>query len=216
VLSVDRTDYTKGILQRICSIDRFFESNPAYVGEVAFLQICQPTRLGLAAFDKYWEECQVRAYQVNARWATNDWRPLVWIDQPVAPPALSWLYKKAAALLVTPLRDGLNLTAKEFVACGDKDPGALLLSPGAGVWHELGEHALSVKPLLSDQISSQLSLALSMSREERMERSRRMKECLERNTLEDWWHKFTADMELVSPGLASRLQAQSRYGKVAL
>jgi trehalose-6-phosphate synthase len=190
ILSVDRTDYTKGILHRLASIDKFFEKYPAFVGQVNFLQLCQATRSGLPAFDRYFQACRAEADRLNARWAAEDWQPVIWIDQPIDASGLSRLYRDAAALLVTPLRDGLNLTVKEFIACSDVDPGVLLLSPGTGVWHEVGKHALSVIPERPEQVADQILLALSMPREERLIRSKHLKHVLETNTLEHWWEQF--------------------------
>lgn len=217
VLSVDRADYTKGVMQRIFAIDRYFEKNPTKIGDVTFLQICQPSRTGLAAFKKYWEECQALARQVNSRWAFDGWQPVVWIEEQVDSAALAWFYKKAAALLITPLRDGLNLTVKEFIACTDKDPGVLLLSPGAGVWHEVQEHALPVEPLQADQMAYQISQALQMSADERSLRSKRLKKCLETNTLASWYHLFGLNKDTVPTALPTKTaEANGRSRRMAL
>lgn len=188
VLSVDRADYTKGVVQRLDAIEKFFENYPDRVGEVSFLQICQRSRAGLHAFDAYWTKCRERACEINSKFQVDNWSPIIWVDTPLSAGSLAWLYKRAAAMLISPVFDGLNLTAKEFAVCSDT--GVLLLSPGAGVWHELGEHAITVIPALADDMSRQIELGLNMSLPERRIRLEAMKVILSANSLEKWWQNF--------------------------
>ncbi|MBX9721563.1 MAG: trehalose-6-phosphate synthase, partial [Candidatus Obscuribacterales bacterium] len=123
ILSVDRVDYTKSVLDRIQIIDKFFETHPNLVGEITFAQVCGRSRTGLQAFDKYFDECDALTEQVNNRWSTSEWKPINWIKQSLSPAELAYLYTHAQAMLVNPVRDGLNLTAKEFIACQDSYPG---------------------------------------------------------------------------------------------
>lgn len=190
ILSVDRGDYTKGILPRLDAIELFFEKNPDRIGKVYFLQMCQPSRINLKEFTKYWASCQARVQEINDRFRTDDWQPIVWVEKSVGINALSKLYKDAAAMLITPVRDGLNLTAKEFIACGGDDPGVLLLSSGAGAWWELGKYALHVDPRDKSQIVGQIERALEMPRIERLSRSRSMKQTLRANALQVWANGF--------------------------
>ncbi len=204
ILSVDRGDYTKGILPRLDAIEYFFESNPERIGEVFFLQMCQPSRINLKEFNQYWAKCQARYKEINDKFRKGDWQPIVWVEKSVGINALSRLYKEAAAMLITPVRDGLNLTAKEFIACGGDNPGVLMLSSGAGAWWELGKHALHVDPSDKKQIAGQIARALDMPRIERINRSRSMKESLRVNALQKWANGFRSVPETATTPIVAR------------
>jgi trehalose 6-phosphate synthase len=198
VLSVDRVDYTKGILERLECINEFFNVYPSWRGEITFVQLCQRSRPGLNAFDAYWNECLAKTGEINSRWGEESWKPILWVPESVSQAVLSGLYQKAAALLVTPLRDGLNLTAKEFVACSNNSSGPLLLSKNAGVWQEFGEYALPLTPSQPVEMASSIARALSSDRDEHKDRLRHMRESLEENTLSVWWQKFGGKMMMPS------------------
>lgn len=188
ILSVDRADYTKGVLQRLLGIEHFFNTNADNVGKVNFVQICQKTRSGLPAFDDYWQQCRDLCDEINQRWGAEDWQPIVWIETPVSANVLAWLYKRAVAMLVTPLYDGLNLTAKEFALCS-KD-GVLILSDRAGAWSELSESVMTLDNLRPETISAQICRALSQSTQSRMKQMENLRERVLSNTLFHWWLNF--------------------------
>ncbi|MBY0551821.1 MAG: trehalose-6-phosphate synthase [Candidatus Obscuribacterales bacterium] len=194
VLSVDRADYTKGVLERFRAIDRFLERNPAWRARVNFVQLCGRTRGGIDVFDSYWNQCKVEAAKLESKWRTDHWSPLTWLEHPCTGAELSVLYRDAAAMLVNPVRDGLNLTAKEFVASQIRKPGVLILSQGAGAWHELNEEALTIDPHDADNVASALETALTMNQTERARRITRMNMRLSDNTLSDWWHQIAAQV----------------------
>ncbi|MBA3858348.1 MAG: hypothetical protein C0507_15695 [Cyanobacteria bacterium PR.3.49] len=194
VLSVDRADYTKGIFQRLQAIDHFFSHNPDKIGKITFIQVCQKTRAGLSAYDEYWNNCRFLYESINKRWQSPEWQPIVWIDTPVSPNVLAWLYKRAEVMLVSPVYDGLNLTAKEFALCSKS--GVLILSARAGAWNELQEHVLTLRNLRPETISEQLCYALSMSREARFNRMIALKEAVLSNSLANWWHNFGGTLKL--------------------
>ena len=198
VLSVDRADYTKAVVERLQIIDKFMEAHPERRGELSFVQVCGRSRAGLTAFDQYWQSCQSLYQQVNSRWQTDDWQPIYWLDKPLSAEHLSAVYSLAAVMLVNPVRDGLNLTAKEFVACQSENAGALLLSPHAGSWHEIGAHCLPADPLNPEQVVSSLNQALSMSPTERQSRNLKTKSKLERGTLSRWWRYFNRTTNALS------------------
>lgn len=193
VLSVDRTDYTKGIYGRLKAIDQFFVDYPQWLGKVSFLQFCGRTRAGVSSFDAYWDKCRCLAENIKERWSADTWQPLIWEEKSVSALELSQLYREAALMLVTPIRDGLNLTAKEYVACQGPSPGVLALSSGAGAWHELGggAYSLMVDPERPKQMSSVIHLALIMSQHEKILRMELLKHHVKRNSLKDWWQQFT-------------------------
>lgn len=190
ILSVDRADYTKGILQRIAAIDHLFEIQPHLRGKIAFLQVCQPSRIGLPQFDRYWLQTQKSLSELNNRWQKDRWRPLVWIADPVIPSHLAWLYAQAAAMLVSPVRDGLNLTAKEFIACAREDS-LLLLSSGAGVWQEVGDLSIAVNASAPVIAAQQIARSLNLPRLEKIQRMDELKKRVQANPLDIWWRRLT-------------------------
>lgn len=193
VLSVDRCDYTKGVLPRLAAIESFFQRFPEEKGKLTFVQICQRTRNGLPSFDEYYSRCISQAEDLNSRLGDQFWRPLVWMKETVSQESLIGLYRNASVMLINPVRDGLNLTAKEFAcSCADlSSPGALLLSRGAGVFHEIGKYAIEVVPEDCEQMSTAVKQALLMPESARRRAISLMRRKLDENTLEDWWHAFT-------------------------
>jgi len=220
VLSVDRADYTKGVLERLEAIDAFFEKNPHRIGKITFVQVCQPTRNGLAAFDKYWQQCSARAEKLNRRWSSDkNWSPVSWIDKPVPPKVLAWLYSKAESMLINPVRDGLNLTAKEFAVCSSS--GSLILSRGAGVWHEIGESVIPLHNLNPMAMAEAIETALTMPAGEKIARLQEMKKIIKANTLRVWWRRFergaSADQTVVSfPNRIKERASQAENGVLLL
>jgi trehalose-6-phosphate synthase len=191
VLSVDRADYTKSVIERLRAIDRFLQSNPDWRGQVEFIQICGRSRAGLQAFDNYWEQCRSLYQDLDSRWRTDNWRPVQWIEESFSGEELAAIYRRAAAMLVNPVRDGLNLTAKEYAACQSSDAGVLMLSPGAGSWHEIGNYCLPAEPGDIDQISDSLARALAMPYSERRARNSLAKIKLEAASLDRWSRYFS-------------------------
>lgn len=193
ILSVDRADYTKGIVERLDAIDQFFESFPEYVGRLQFVQIATKTRVGLSAFDQYLSDCRAALNRVNQRWQTEGWLPIAWSEEPHDARELAALYRNATMMIVSPLRDGLNLTAKEYIACQTSRSGVLALSKGAGVFTELGRHAVSVDPLDAQSFANSIYEGLSLSATEQYRRMRLMTDRLNSNSLIGWWHSFAGD-----------------------
>lgn len=191
ILSVDRADYTKGILQRIAAINHFFELCPELIGNISFVQICQPSRIGLSQFDKYWQQIQKAAHQVNLCWRHDKWQPLIWIQEPVKPRDLAWLYANATSMLVSPLRDGLNLTAKEFITCSRKEDSLLLLSSGAGAWQEFGDLTTTIDARIPVVAAHQIIKSLKISRTEKIRRMQQLKQRVEAYPLSHWWNTLT-------------------------
>ncbi len=191
VLSVDRVDYTKSVLDRFQTINSFFDEHPHWIGNLSFVQVCGRVRAGLAAFDRYWNDCRSLAEEINGSRQRDGWQPIKWIDQTLSSEELAYLYANANSMLVNPIRDGLNLTAKEFVACQGNQPGVLLLSSGAGAFCELGEFALRVSPNDHASTIDSVARSLTMPLEERHERMLAMKTSIAENQLLDWWSTFS-------------------------
>jgi trehalose 6-phosphate synthase/phosphatase len=190
VLSVDRADYTKGVINRLEAISHFFHKFPEWRQQIAFAQVCPRSRTGISAFDDYYAECKQRASVVQEEWSTSGWQPIIWQDQPLSGDELALLYRNAALMLVNPIQDGLNLTAKEYVACQGGSPGTLALSPAAGVWHELGEHAILVDPKRPEQMAEGIKRALTLGESEKILRMKLLQQQLQENSLSTWWQRF--------------------------
>ncbi len=190
ILSVDRVDYTKGVRERLFAIDYFFKTNPDWLSKVVFVQQCGRSRDGLQEFDKYWHECRSLFQSVNTIHARNGWQPILWTEGPSDSVELASIYANASLMLVNPLRDGLNLTAKEFIASQQSSPGVLALSKGAGVYSELGNHCLSVKPTQVHSFAHNILYGLQMSDHEKKKRHRLLKNCVVANSLSSWWKNF--------------------------
>jgi trehalose 6-phosphate synthase len=191
ILSVDRADYTKGVIPRLKSIAHFFDFYPELKGKITFAQICGKSRMNIEAFAKYYWETRSLVNSVNAQHGTDDWQPIVDVPGPLSPAELAVLYRDASVMLVNPVRDGLNLTAKEFVACQSGRPGTLALSPHAGVFDELGAWSVKVNPKSPIEMSAAVHHALMMPEEERAACVRRMNTRLHANPLNVWVDTFT-------------------------
>ncbi len=194
VLSVDRADYTKGVYERLLAIEYFFFNNADKIGEITFVQVCQKTRVGLPAFDEYWERCRALYDAIHTRWASETWSPIEWIDEPVSANVLACLYKRASVMLITPVYDGLNLTAKEFSLCSDS--GALILTSRAGAWHELNGDVLTLQDLCPESIAEKVLDALAMPMRERRLRMSRLRMAVLGNTLAIWWQNFGGNLRI--------------------
>ncbi len=190
VLSIDRADYTKGVRERIDAIDCFFSKHSEWQGKVSFLQLGTRSRQGLQEFDRYWNECQHLCAALNSRLGSKNWQPLVWTETPRSAAELASMYRRAAVMLVSPLRDGLNLTAKEYVACQNSHPGVLALSQGAGVWTELGRDCVPIEPNDPTAFAQSIVECLRMDESEKLRRAQSLRERLSSNSLSTWWQTF--------------------------
>jgi trehalose 6-phosphate synthase len=194
ILSVDRLDYSKGLRQRFGSFERFLQDFPAWHGNVTFMQIAPPSRSDIQTYREIRRELEAEAGRINGRFAEVDWVPLRYLNKGFPRNVLMPLYAEAQIGLVTPLRDGMNLVAKEYVAAQDpEDPGVLVLSQFAGAAAEL-DAALQVNPYDEAGIAAALDRSLSMSREERCERQAAMLAVMRRNNLDTWRDRFVADL----------------------
>ncbi len=190
IVGVDRLDYSKGIPERFDAFEALLEAYPAYRGRVRFLQITPPSRVGVAEYRAIRAELEARAGHINGRFAEVDWAPLNYLVKSYAQSSLLGLYRAARVGLVTPLRDGMNLVAKEYVASQNpRDPGALVLSRFAGAARELSA-ALLVNPFDVQGVAEAVARALDMPLEERVERWRAAMDALEANTLDTWRDGF--------------------------
>src|SRR5215471_16125859 len=170
VIGVDRLDYTKGLVHRFDAVERLLEGNPEYRRSVVVLQIASPSREDVPEYQRIRAELDARIGRINGRFGEPDHLPLRYINRSFRQETLFGFYRASRVALVTPLRDGMNLVAKEFVASQDPDdPGVLVLSRFAGAAREL-DGALIVNPFDVEAMAEALHRALAMPLEERQQR----------------------------------------------
>jgi trehalose 6-phosphate synthase len=194
IISVDRLDYSKGLPERFLAYERFLEQNEQRRGSVTFLQIAPPSRSDVETYREIRLALEREAGRINGRFAELDWTPVRYLNRGFARQGLMPMYARANVGLVTPMRDGMNLVAKEYVAAQDPaDPGVLVLSQFAGSACEL-RTALLVNPHDPEELASALEQALSMTLAERRERHAEMSAVLRRNSLSVWRDRFLSDL----------------------
>jgi len=189
ILSVDRLDYTKGIPERLRAYDLLLERNPLYREKVVLLLIAVPSRTKVHRYRSLKKEVDELISMINGKYGTLSWVPIHYFYRGFPFDRLSAFYGLADVLLVTPLRDGMNLVAKEFVATHRDSGGVLILSETAGSAREMGE-ALLINPNNSEEIAEALKTALEMDESEQIERNAVMNERLSRYDIAAWTKDF--------------------------
>jgi trehalose 6-phosphate synthase len=213
ILSVDRLDYSKGLKQRFLAYEGFLEAHPEHRGRVTFMQIAPPSRSDIETYRQIRSELEGEAGRINGRFAELDWMPLHYLNKSFARHLLMPLYALAQVGLVTPLKDGMNLVAKEYVAAQDPDdPGVLVLSQFAGAAAEL-EAALVVNPYDRAGVAEAIARGLAMEAAERRARHAALVEALRRNSLERWRDGFLADLADDDGGVRHRAGARGDFSR---
>jgi trehalose 6-phosphate synthase len=195
VMSVDRLDYSKGLPNRMDAIERFLTSYPEWHERVTFLQIAPKSRAEIQEYIDIDRQVSTLAGQINGRHGEVNWTPIRYINKAYSRSALAGLYRMAKVGLVTPLRDGMNLVAKEYVAAQDpENPGVLVLSQFAGAADELNG-ALIVNPHEPEAVAATIRFALEMPLEARKHRHQRMLQILRNNDIRTWTANFLSCLE---------------------
>ena len=190
IIGADRLDYSKGLVQRFNAIEALLTDFEHRRQKTIFMQIASPSRSAIPEYDELRRQLEEMAGHINGTYADLDWMPVHYLNQTFPRDALIGLFRSARVGLVTPLRDGMNLVCKEFVAAQDpEDPGVLVLSELAGAANELSR-ALLVNPYDVHAIASAIEQALNMPLEERQERYQQMIGVLRRNSLLEWRRRF--------------------------
>ncbi|PYX46671.1 MAG: trehalose-6-phosphate synthase [Acidobacteria bacterium] len=184
-VGVDRLDYTKGILERFLSIERFLEKYPRYQGQFTFVQIGAPSRSHLKRYHDLEAEIEAEASRINWRFQREKWKPIILLHRQHSHKEIQPYYKAADLCLVTSLHDGMNLVAKEFVAARADESGVLILSIFTGAARELRD-ALQVNPYDIDQTAEAIRAALEMEPEEKQTRMRQMRRTLIEHNIFEW------------------------------
>ena len=193
LLRVDRTDLSKNIVRGFVAYGRMLERHPEMKGEVTFLAQLQPSRTDIPEYAAYMEAVGRTAEEVNEKHGTLSWRPIELFMEDNFLRSVA-AYKNFDVLLVNAVRDGMNLVAKESAVINEKH-GVLVLSENAGAHEELGEHALTVNPYDVDGQADAIHAALVMPEEERVRRSRALRDQVKSNTIEDWVGAQMRDIE---------------------
>jgi trehalose 6-phosphate synthase/phosphatase len=189
LLGVDRLDYTKGIPQRLRTFRKLLEMEPELRGRAVLVQVAVPSRERVPLYKQLRREVDGLIGEINGEYATADWTPIVYIRRGIPRRELVALYAAAEAALVTPLRDGLNLVAKEYVACKRGGDGALVLSEFAGAAAEMGE-AFIVNPYDEERTAETIARVLAMPAEQRKERMQALYKRVTRNDVFAWSERF--------------------------
>jgi len=211
MIGVDRLDYSKGLAQRMDAFERFLAIYPDWRGKVTYLQITPKSRSEVQEYADMARTISEAAGRINGNYGEAAWTPIRYINRAYSRGALAGLYRAARAGLVTPLRDGMNLVAKEYIAAQDPDdPGVLVLSRFAGAAAECTA-ALLVNPYDPEAVATSISHALSMPLKERRERHEALLRVISANDLKSWGETFLAalmhDHAAVDPGPQSGLPA---------
>ncbi len=205
LLSVDRLDYTKGIPERFRTFHRLLRETPELRGHVVLIQVAVPSREKIPMYEELQQETNELVGQINGEYGAPDWTPIVYIRRGIARSELAALYRMADVGWVAPLRDGMNLVAKEFVACKEGTGGVLVLSEFAGAASEMGE-ALLVNPYDEERTAETLRRALEMDEDEQRERMAALFRRVTRNNVFRWSERFIFG---VSDAVAERTERWS-------
>jgi trehalose 6-phosphate synthase len=197
MIGVDRLDYSKGLVERFKAYERFLETHPENQNRVSFLQIAPLSRTDVRAYAEIRRDLEQTTGRTNGRFADTDWTPIRYLNKNFPHDVLMGFMRSALIGIVTPVRDGMNLVAKEFVAAQDPaDPGVLILSTLAGASRELTS-ALMVNPYDSRGMAHAIQQAFNMPLAERRERHQTMLDVLRRNSINSWHSSFVDTLESV-------------------
>lgn len=192
-VGVDRADYTKGLLERIEAVETLLSQNPSLRGEWVLVQLASPTRTRIRRYQELATEVMEAAARVNARFETETWSPILLQMRTFSPDEVRKYYAMADSALVTPLHDGMNLVAKEYVSACEDGNGVLVLSTFAGAAKEL-EGALIVNPYDAEQVAESILRAVRMPVAERRARMEAMRTQIASHSIYDWSENLLRDM----------------------
>jgi trehalose 6-phosphate synthase len=190
MIGVDRLDYSKGLAPRLDAFERFLAVYPDWRGKVTYLQITPKSRSEIQEYNEMERTISEAAGRINGAYGEAAWTPIRYVNRAYSQSALAGLYRSARVGLVTPLRDGMNLVAKEYIAAQDSDdPGVLILSRFAGAAAECTA-ALLVNPYDPEAVSTSIAHALSMPLDERRMRHEALYRVIAKNDLQSWGEHF--------------------------
>lgn len=203
ILSVDRLDYTKGIVNKLHAYELFLDQNPEWHGKVVLTLVVVPSRTGVMQYEEIKAEIDEIVGSINGRYGSIDWTPILYQYKALPFEELLGLYRLGDVAMVTPERDGMNLIAKEYLSCRLDGSGVLLLSEMAGASSELGE-ALVVNPNSTSEMADGLLQALETPRDDQVARNRPMQQRLRRYDVVHWAREFLGELLYVKHKQESR------------
>ena len=194
IIGVDRLDYTKGIVERLRAYETLLKDYPNQRGQVTFTQISQPSRQDVPEYLDLRHQVEAMSGRINGRFNEYDWMPLRYINRGFTRRTLSGFFRLSRVGLVTPLRDGMNLVAREYVAAqSPDDPGVLILSRFAGAADDM-DGAVIVNPYDVEAVAEMMYRSLIMPLDERQDRWRRLNAKIRQNDIVNWRKSFIADL----------------------
>jgi len=202
IIGVDRLDYSKGLEQRFNGYERLLADHPDFLEQVTLLQIAPRSRTDVGSYEDIRRQLEALSGHINGEFSTALWVPLRYVNRGYDRTSLAGIFRAARVGLVTPLRDGMNLVAKEYVAAQDpEDPGVLILSRFAGAAEQMKE-ALLVNPFSPEELADALSQALRMPLDERKARWRALLDNVEQEDVHWWLQRFLDALDPAGPGPA--------------
>ncbi len=198
IVGIDRLDYTKGIPQRLNAIDRLFQDHPDLRERVRVVQVTVPSREHVEQYVAFRRRIDELVGRINSTHATASWVPIHHMYRAISQAEICALYRAADVMLVTPIRDGMNLVAKEFVAARTDEDGVLILSEFAGAAGEMGE-AVRINPFDVDRFAERIARALSMPRQERRARMQALRTRVFEHDVHRWAQEFIDALQRTEP-----------------
>jgi trehalose 6-phosphate synthase len=197
IIGVDRLDYSKGLPQKFRAFGRFLQKYPENVGTVVLTQIAAPTRESVEAYTDIRKELESYSGSINGTFGGLDWVPINYINRATSRSELPAIFRSSQIAMVTPLRDGMNLVAKEYVAAQDpQDPGVLILSQFAGAAEHMHE-ALIINPYNIEEMADAIQTALNMPLDERKTRHAALLEGLKKHDVRHWRDDFLGALKKI-------------------
>jgi trehalose 6-phosphate synthase/phosphatase len=227
ILSMDRLDYTKGILNRLEGYEMFLRKNPEWRGRVVLICLVVPSRMGVDQYQQMKRQIDETIGKINGNFGTINWTPILYQFKNLSFSSIAALYNLSDIALVTPLRDGMNLVAKEYMASRAEKTGVLILSEMAGAARELGE-AIIINPFYIEEIATAMKEALEMPKLEQIKRNQSMQARLERYDIMKWAQDFIGtifsfrneqeklSLKLLSPNIIKQLVSEFKSARMRL
>lgn len=193
IFSVDRLDYTKGVTHRLAGFERFLDKHSEWRGKIVFILVIVPSRQIISKYNERKKMIEERVGRINGKYSTLEWQPIIYRYSNLSFDDLCALYQSADAGLITPIRDGMNLVAKEYVA-SQHEKGVLILSELAGAANEMGE-AILVNPMDKEEVAESILSALTMPLEEQREKIHILQKRLRDYSVTHWVHDFLKQLD---------------------
>ncbi len=206
LVGIDRLDYTKGIPRRLLAYEQLLRQHPELRGQVTLIQVAVPSRTGVRAYQKFRRHVDAMVGRINGTFGSPGWTPVQYLYRGFTQSELISLYRNADVMLVTPVRDGMNLVAKEFVASRVDGDGVLVLSEFAGAAAELAE-AVQVNPYDIDESAEDYYRALTMPRHERRTRMHALRERVQAGGIDRWAGSFLGALQAAAASQAAALES---------